>query len=572
MVPASFGLKAHACREHLTAPGGRPVILYRLYGTVKRPLACQDEPPSLTHANHEYLLPVVVYSARNRRWPVGSMGMPDLPRFRTLGQDRDTAPAVSEDRMPTLQQWSDKAMTQPKDTIMSDSDAVLAARAALGSQLAALRKRAGHTQHRFAGLLNGYSRSTLANAETGYQHIRRDFWEQCDTTLATGGVLARGFDDIEAAMRDDQKLAAQRAQAEREDRIRQQRAVAKSEARSLLERISSRQTDGTGETAHGPGVPLDLPAPPPGTNGRPVDQSYVEWVRSAVQQLVVMDNQHGGDDIASLAVRTFRSVHHRLGTGAYQPKIEQDLQAAAAELAEVAGWLLYDANRHTAARQLNHEALFYARLAGDLNMERLTLQNMSTQAVKLHRPTEGLALARQLLDTNPLSPRLQSLFRIREARALADCGYARDALASFARARTLFLDGVPDDDPPWAWWITDRLLSIQEGMCYASLGKWGRAIDLSQVAVEATPTTQPRDRYYNSAHLLRALVQARAWEDAESLLPDILSYAYNVGSGRTAALLFEIIPAVLASKATPELREGARHLREVLEGLGYEEG
>jgi hypothetical protein len=315
-------------------------------------------------------------------------------------------------------------------------------------------------------------------------------------------------------------------------------------------------------------VPLDLPPFPPG-NGRPADPGYIEWVRSSAQRLVVMDGQHGGDDIAALAVRTFRSVHHCLGTGTYQPKIERDLQAAAAELAEVAGWLLYDANQHTTARQLNQEALYYARLAGDLHMERLTIQNMSTQAVKLRRPAEGLALARQLIDTNPSSPRLQALFRVREARALAECGHAREALASFARARSLFLDGVPDDDPPWAWWITDRLLAAQEGMCYASVGKWGRAVDLSQMAVETTPTTQPRDRYYWSAHLLRALVQARAWEDAEYLLPDMLPYIYNVGSGRTATLLLEVTPAILASKAPPELRAGARHLREVLEGVGY---
>jgi tetratricopeptide (TPR) repeat protein len=387
--------------------------------------------------------------------------------------------------------------------------------------------------------------------------------------LATGGILARGFDDIEAVMRDDQTLAAQRAQAEREDRIRQQRAAAKSEARALLERIAGYQPDGSAQTAHAPGVPLDLPPLPPGSNGRPADQSYVEWVRSSAQRLVVMDGQHGGDDIAALAVRTFRSVHHRLGTGAYQPKIERDLQAAAAELAEVAGWLLYDANQHAAARQLNQEALFYARLAGDLNMERLTIQNMSTQAVRLRRSAEGLTLARQLLDTNPSSPRLRALFRLREARALAEGGRAREALDSFTHARSLFLDGAPDSDPPWAWWITEGLMDNQEGNVHASLGRWGRAVELSQSALEATPVTRPRDRFINSVDLLDALVHARAWEDAENLLPEILSYTYSVGSGRTATLLLEIIPAILASKATPELREGARHLREVLEGVGY---
>ncbi len=453
---------------------------------------------------------------------------------------------------------------------VADSDAIAQARQALGRQLAQLRKAAGHTQSSFAPLISGYSRSTLANAETGARPAGRSFWEQCDKILATGGVLAQGFDQVEAARQDNRKLEARQAQAEREERIRQQRAAARSEARSLLERMAGEQAGGAGDPALA--APLGLPALPLSSAAdRPADQAYVESVRQTAQRLVALDGQHGGDDIAALAVRAFRSVHHRLGTGAYQPKIERDLHAAAGELAEVAGWLLYDADQHAASRQLNQEALFYARLAGDQGMEHLILNNIGNQSVKLHRVKEGLAIARQLLETGPASSRMQALFRIREARALAKSGQGSEARDAFARARSLFLDGVSDDDPPWAWWISEAELTVHEGLSYANLGDWSRAADLTGLAVEITPMRLRRDRYSHTVSHFEALVRARAWKDAEAILPTIISSAYEVGSRRTVVLLSEVIKEILADKATPELRDGARHLREVLQAAGYGE-
>lgn len=50
---------------------------------------------------------------------------------------------------------------------------------ALGRQLAASRRAAGLSQEQLAGLA-AYSRSTVANVETGRQHVGREFWVQCD--------------------------------------------------------------------------------------------------------------------------------------------------------------------------------------------------------------------------------------------------------------------------------------------------------------------------------------------------------------------------------------------------------
>lgn len=67
--------------------------------------------------------------------------------------------------------------------------------AALGRELAAARRAAGHTQMTFAPLV-GYSRSTVANVETGRQRVPRTFWQRCDQVLGTHN-LTRRYDHVD---------------------------------------------------------------------------------------------------------------------------------------------------------------------------------------------------------------------------------------------------------------------------------------------------------------------------------------------------------------------------------------
>ena len=97
---------------------------------------------------------------------------------------------------------------------MTNSKAAAEARAALGRQLAASRRAAGLSQEQLAPL-SGYSRSTVANAETGRQRAPREFWKQCDLALETGTALARGLDEVEALERRGHLQAAAVAQQAR---------------------------------------------------------------------------------------------------------------------------------------------------------------------------------------------------------------------------------------------------------------------------------------------------------------------------------------------------------------------
>ncbi|RAY13481.1 hypothetical protein DPM19_20720 [Actinomadura craniellae] len=97
---------------------------------------------------------------------------------------------------------------------MAASDSVTEARRALGRRLAAARRSKGLNQNLFAPL-TGYSRSTVANVETGRQHVARDFWARCDRVLGTHDEFARAHDEIETLLAGQYEQAAQEAETDR---------------------------------------------------------------------------------------------------------------------------------------------------------------------------------------------------------------------------------------------------------------------------------------------------------------------------------------------------------------------
>ncbi|GIG59999.1 hypothetical protein Lfu02_43710 [Longispora fulva] len=97
---------------------------------------------------------------------------------------------------------------------MIDQNKITETRRALGRRLAMARLAAGYNQHQLAPLI-AYSRSAIANVETGRQRPARAFWEACDAVLGAGGTLTAGYDEVEAEVRHQRELAARIARTER---------------------------------------------------------------------------------------------------------------------------------------------------------------------------------------------------------------------------------------------------------------------------------------------------------------------------------------------------------------------
>ena len=146
-----------------------------------------------------------------------------------------------------------------------------------------------------------------------------------------------------------------------------------------------------------------------------------------------------------------------------------------------------------------------------------------------------------------LSPRLKALFLTRKARAMAQGGDG-SALSLLPEIRSLFLDGVTDGDPAWAWWIDERELAWHEAMVHRDLGLCGRAIDHFERSVAATPADEIRSQYLHRAYLLQAQVDIGAWDAAEQTIQQLVPLSREVASTRTVVLLRDI-PSQLAVRA-----------------------
>ena len=296
------------------------------------------------------------------------------------------------------------------------------------------------------------------------------------------------------------------------------------------------------------------------------DSEYLQSIRDHIREIVALDNRFGGADLVRMSTRFFRALHDQLGAGTYDPRLERDLHSAAGELAEVVGWLAYDAEAHDLARRMNQESLYFSRLAGDKVIELLTLQNSSMHAAAQGRPREALQIARSVLEGDyQLSPRLKALFLTRKARALAQGG-DRSALRLLPEIRSLFLDGVSDGDPAWAWWIDERELAWHEAMVQRDLGLAGRAMTDFERSVAATPATEIRSQYLHRAYLLQAQVDNSTWDAAEQTIRQLLPLLAEVASTRTVVLLRSILSQLMRSaRISPGLQEQVMMLGNALD-------
>lgn len=215
---------------------------------------------------------------------------------------------------------------------------------------------------------------------------------------------------------------------------------------------------------------------------------------------------------------------------------------------------------------MNQESLYFARLAGDSSIELLTLQNSSMHAASQGRPREALQIARSVLEGDyRLSNRLKALFLTRKARALAQGG-DDSALRLFSEIRSLFLDGVSDGDPGWAWWVDEHELAWHEAMAQRDLGFTSQAMNNFERSVIATPATEIRGQYIHRAYLLQSPVDNRTWNAAEQTTRQLVPLSTEVASPRTVVLLRSALRQLAAQdKVPPSLQEQAAMLSAALD-------
>jgi transcriptional regulator with XRE-family HTH domain len=401
--------------------------------------------------------------------------------------------------------------SEGEDTV-GDIGMASAAWHALGHQLAACRRAAGLNQKRLAGL-TAYSRSTIANVETGRQRVGPDFWRRCDDVLGTGDALQQGFSEAQAASR------AERAQAVADARY-QSMTVTFGQLEQLPEPAEVTLAAGTGSAS-------SVPVLETGTARDPLVVGLLAGALAGHAQAAALF----GGELLPLMVRHVRSL--RAGFASTRGVGRQRLILTCARYAEFAGWLSQDLGRAGDGQFWTDHALGWAREAGDPEFVSYALMRQSDLA-------EGRETARRVLDLADAAARVPALGP--RARALViqqrAAGYALDRdVARFERTVEEAREGVEaaagTDDAPWGLYCTASYVSMQEATGWLHLGEDSRAVTVFERAVSQLPPGDRVDAGLFRARLARAYVRDHRADGAGQAALASLELARATGSQRT---------------------------------------
>ena len=308
------------------------------------------------------------------------------------------------------------------------------------------------------------------------------------------------------------------------------------------------------ETHHDASAPLPTLVSLPGNE-------LALTIHELCRRLIVLDNTFHGIPIAETACRSFKAVHRRLGVGEFTGPQERDIQAAAAELAEISGWALFNEGYERQSRVFTQEAITLSRWAGDRGMELLATQNLALLAGSSGRPREELNLARSVLEApRRVNPRVEAMFRAREGQGRRALGDPK-ATEAFTRARKLIGDHAPENGPDWAWWVTHREIDRQEGRVLCVVEDHAAAIPVLERASDSARGAHVGYALGSLVRLLESYLAVQAWGDAERVSHILLPVAAESSSGRIVGSL-----ATLAD-AFPEAPDAIRGaLFEIQEG------
>ncbi|RCV47707.1 helix-turn-helix domain-containing protein [Marinitenerispora sediminis] len=294
------------------------------------------------------------------------------------------------------------------------------------------------------------------------------------------------------------------------------------------------------------------PVPPASDPGDDIG-SEVAHLHDTIRHLVALDGRYGGDAIAATAVQVWRTAHRQLDRVATEGPDGRAYLAAVAELAELAGWLLFDANRQDEARVASLEAHMLARHAGDTSMRRFALTNLAMQDLEAGRVGESLRIADELLEELRLPPRVALLARVRRGRALAHAGDRPRALAAIGTAMADLGDSITDRDPAWTWWVDETEVTGHEGESLLLLGDASAALErlLRAEEMSSRRRTDGRGTLYYRISVARAYRKARAWRECEDALLAALPLMDVISSGRNRRRFHETLREIRRDREAP---------------------
>lgn len=436
---------------------------------------------------------------------------------------------------------------------MIRSDALIQAQRNLGLHLAQYRQAANLNQDTLASRL-GYSRSTIANVETGRQNVPRDFWEHCDSILKANGLLIRYYNRFQLV------LHQERAQVATRNKIAPARErspfdfinFADSEIRSAFDPyVSELPTTAVEEVITQVVSPKLTP-------------KIAEALEVMVRDFWKRDDQFGSEVLRPAVTAQLRFTLGLLQGYSGDEISRQRLLSVAAELARLAGWMLFDSGLYSTSRIYFKKAIQLGKATGDRSFIANVLSCMSLQLTYENSPEDALSLARMAQDISRevATSKVKAMLCMREAFAHAvmqDNSACHQAIAASEKAFSLSRTG--DLDPEWISYFSETKMIADTGIALSKLGEFDSSLPLIEQALESHDPDNVRPRAFHTFWLSMSYLNVGDLDKACIAGSDALELASSIESPRVASHIHELKDMLIPWGKEPKIR----HLREQIE-------
>ncbi|MFB7763525.1 hypothetical protein [Streptomyces xiamenensis] len=282
-----------------------------------------------------------------------------------------------------------------------------------------------------------------------------------------------------------------------------------------------------------------------------------------LRELRRLDDRAGGGALSQRYVHTaLGAVLDLLRHSQYTEPIGRRLLANAAGLAQLAGWMAFDAGLAPAAHRHQLLAIRLARSTGDAATVGNALGMLAYQHAAANRPAAAVRFAEAAVDhTSRCAPIVRARAAGRLATARAAAGDLTGYRAASDTCRQLLQHRRPDD-PASLYYLTPQQVDAEAGAALVDLAATAtRARPLLTEAINLlTPLAEqgPHGGYLRSAvlhgtHLARAHLMARDAESAAQTLGQVAGAVPHVQSIRCRRRLER-----LRSEAAVQLRGSRR--------------
>jgi hypothetical protein len=303
-----------------------------------------------------------------------------------------------------------------------------------------------------------------------------------------------------------------------------------------------------------------------GTLRRRLGRSDVARLDAVTALYRSLDYEFGGGVLLEDVTRLAESATALLDQS-YANSLAPSLFASVAATRQLAGWIAFDAGRHSDAQRHFASAERAACTAGDALLAARIRYCQARQYQHQRHNRDALDTIRVARDRLNMAatPAVTAMLHGAEAASLAALGERRAALASLGLARDAFDRVRPEAEPEWMGFYDEGELLAQYGRVYRDLaradsGEGAAAVRWVTEAISAFGTQNVRSSVLNEVGLCSAHFLADQPDEALTVGTRVVDRAAHLTSQRIFDRIANLRRDLARHAAMPEVARFARRL------------